>query len=270
MAGHDINFLSLSGVLSRLGRAGSKPTPPQNLLADFAGGGLMCAFSIVMALLERTKSGKGQIVDCSMTAGAAYIASFLFHSKHLLPFITQDSRGQNVLDGGCPFYDTYKTSDGRFMAVGSLEPHFFIKLVQKLDLDNNYSTEDQMDRNKWPEMRSDFEAKFAAKSMKDWVEIFADVDACVTPVLELSEAYELKHNQENESFVHTKSGVNVPNVAPKLGRTPGALNKDESARVLPIGFNTSEVLTELDYTEEEIRYFKENGDIFCHSTGSKL
>ena len=126
----------------------------------------MCAFGSVMALMERMNSGKGQVIDCSITAGAAYIASFLFHSKLL--FITQENRGINLLDSGCSCYDSDKISDGRFMAVGSLEPQFCVNLAQKLDLNYNNPTKDQLDGHKRTKMRPEFEANFSTKSMKDW------------------------------------------------------------------------------------------------------
>ena len=268
-AGHDINFLSLSGVLSRLGRANSKPTPPQNLLADFAGGGLMCAMGIILALFERSRKGIGQVVDCSMTASSAYIASFFFHSKDLFPFITQQKTGENLLDSGCPFYDTYKTLDGKFMAVGALEPQFFQRVIEKLNLVDKYSTS-QMDPSIWEEMRKDFELQFAKSTQKEWGEIFENVDACVSPVLDLDEAVSHDHNREADSFVDTKSGVTIPNVSPILSESPGAINVNESARILPIGANTEEVLNELGYSSHQVTELVGSNVVYCHNTASKL
>ncbi|XP_061732574.1 alpha-methylacyl-CoA racemase isoform X3 [Nerophis ophidion] len=179
-AGHDINYLAMSGLLSRLGRSGEKPYAPLNLLADFAGGGLTCALGIVLALLERTKSGKGQIIDASMVEGAAYVGSFVWKSHSI--GMWDRPRGENMLDSGAPFYDTYLTSDAKYMAVGAIEPQFYQQLLQGLELDAD-QLPPQMSFDDWPQLRRIFSERFALKTQADWSRIFDGTDACVTPVL---------------------------------------------------------------------------------------
>ncbi|TMS07970.1 Alpha-methylacyl-CoA racemase [Larimichthys crocea] len=168
-AGHDINFLAMSGLLSRLGRSGEKPYAPLNLVADFAGGGLTCALGIVLALLERTKSGRGQVIDASMVEGAAYVGSFVWKSRSI--GMWDRSRGENMLDSGAPFYDTYETSDGKHMAVGSVEPQFYRELLKGLELDAG-QLPSQMSFSDWPELRRLFTERFASKTQAEWSKIF--------------------------------------------------------------------------------------------------
>ena len=192
MAGHDINYLAVSGVLSQLGRKSEAPYPPANILADFAGGGLMCAFGILLALLAREKTGKGQVVECNMVDGSAYLGTFMrFASKTPL---WNKPRGENLLDGGCPFYDVYKCKDGGYMAVGALEPQFFAKLLEGLELDQGYAMK-QQDRKTWPAMREIFHAKFLEKTRGQWEAIFDGNDACCTPVLTQAELEEARYEQ---------------------------------------------------------------------------
>ncbi|XP_013855128.1 alpha-methylacyl-CoA racemase, partial [Austrofundulus limnaeus] len=152
-AGHDINYIAMSGLLSRLGRSGEKPYAPLNLLADFAGGGLTCALGIVLALLERTKSGRGQIIDASMVEGAAYTGSFVWKSQSI--GMWNRGRGENMLDSGAPFYDTYETLDGQYMAVGAIEPQFYKQLLKGLELDAG-ELPPQLSVSDWPELRRIF------------------------------------------------------------------------------------------------------------------
>uniref|UniRef100_A0A8C4ULQ7 Alpha-methylacyl-CoA racemase n=1 Tax=Falco tinnunculus TaxID=100819 RepID=A0A8C4ULQ7_FALTI len=168
-AGHDINYLALSGVLSKLGRKNENPYAPINLLADFAGGGVMCALGIITALYERTKSGKGQIVDASMVEGVAYLSSFLWKSQNL--GLWNRPRGENLLDGGAPFYETYKTSDGKYMAVGAIEPQFYEQLINGLGL-GSHELPSQLSFSDWPEMKKKFASIFAQKTQAEWCSIF--------------------------------------------------------------------------------------------------
>ncbi|KAK6622676.1 hypothetical protein RUM43_008518 [Polyplax serrata] len=252
MAGHDINFLSLSGVLSFLGRAEEKPVPPVNLLADFGGGGLTCALGIVLALLERSNSGKGQVIDCSMVEGAAYLSSWLFRSQNLP--IWGQKRGQNVLDTGTHFYETYETADGRFVSVGALESQFYDILVQKLKLPELES--------QW----SDFESKkkvlakvFKTKTRDEWCEIFDFTDACVTPVLDVTEVTEHAHNKERETFIKLGQGVVAPKPAPRLSRTTGISKANLPA--VENGEHSEEILREIGYSSFEIHEFEKEGVI---------
>lgn len=185
MAGHDINYLAVSGVLSQLGRKDGLPYPPANILADFAGGGLMCAFGILLALVERSRSGKGQVVQNNMVDGSAYLASMLRYG--LKSPLWNQPRGHNLLDGGCPWYDVYECKDGGYMAVGALEPKFFQALLHGLDLDLQSDTPlldpMQIPRNHWPLLASKFKAQFLSKTRAEWEAIFDRTDACCTPVI---------------------------------------------------------------------------------------
>lgn len=185
MAGHDINYLAVSGVLSLLGRSGEKPHPPINILADFAGGGAILFQGILLAVINREKTGKGQVVEANMVDGANYLATF---PRQLLKTPMGDHpRGENLLDGGSPFYDTYETKDGKYMAVGALEPQFYAALVKGLGMDGQNWEKRQHDRKAWPEMGRLFEAALKSKTRLEWEEIFDGTDACCTPILEYSE-----------------------------------------------------------------------------------
>lgn len=181
MAGHDINYLAISGVLSVLGRSGEKPTPPWNILADFAGGGLMLAVGVLLALAARQQTGRGQVVEANMVDGASYLASFPRFA--LKTPLGEHARGQNLLDTGCPYYDTYETSDGGFMAIGPIEPHFFKILVDKLGLGGQQWESRRDDRTQWPALRTALTNAFRSRTRAQWEAVFDGTDACCTPVL---------------------------------------------------------------------------------------
>lgn len=187
MAGHDINYLAVSGALSLLGRDGQKPHPPWNILADFAGGGAVLFQGVLMAVIARQRSGKGQIVEANMVDGVSYLASF--PRMALKTPLGNNGRGRNQLDGGCPFYDTYETKDGKHMSVGALEPQFYVVLVKGLKLANAaWAGEAQRNnRANWPAMRTAFEQTFKSKNRAEWEAIFDGTDACCLPVLEYPE-----------------------------------------------------------------------------------
>lgn len=243
-AGHDINFLATSGILSKLGYGSGRPFPPINLFGDFASGGLLSAFGIMMALYERMSSGRGQIIDGNMTAGSAYVGSWLWKSQNI-PFLWGKPRGQNLLDGGMAFYDTYETADHKYMAVGALEPQFYSNLLKTLDLDEK----DFPQAGDQDTLRDKLTEIFKSKDQKYWTEKFQNVDACVNAVLSLEEAAALPHNQSNQTFMRGESGYE-PTPSPTLSRTP-AIN---CVRPDPeVGEHTLEILKELDYTSEEIQ-----------------
>lgn len=251
-AGHDINYLAISGILSMLGRKNENPTAPINLMADFAGGGLICALGICLALLERHNSGKGQIIDSAMVEGAAYVGSWLFRSQQLP--IWGNDRGSNILDTGAHFYDTYKTKNGKFMSVGSIEPQFYKLLLQGLGITNDNSQFANYDENKIL-----FTDIFLRKTQNEWSEIFDQIDACVMPVLNWEEAPNHPHNQERKVFVDlNKSGdVIVPNPAPKLSRTPGisgVLKKEVAEEKCAV-----EILKEIGLDLDEIKMLHKEG-----------
>lgn len=207
MAGHDINYLAVSGVLSLLGREGEKPTPPWNILGDFAGGGAVLFQGILMALVAREKTGPGQVVEANMVDGSSYLATFPRFA--LKTPLGSHPRGQNLLDTGCPYYDTYETKDGKYMAVGALEPQFFAVLVKGLGLAGQRWEERRYDREAWPEMRVSFERAFGSKTRQEWEAIFDGTDACCTPVLEYPEM---------EADLRRKGGDQRPSVT--LRETP--------------------------------------------------
>lgn len=262
MAGHDINYIAISGVLSMLGNQ-EKPYHPINLMGDFAGGGLICALGICLALLSREKTGKGQIIDANMVEGSAYVSSWLWtthHPNYPLPMWSQ-CRGKNLLDGGAPFYQTYKTKDDKFMAVGALEPQFFSALIQGLGLHEDEYTQ----FSDWEDLQKKFEEKFLSKTQEEWCEVFDFTDACVTPVIPLTEAHKHKHNVENKSFIDDGS-VYVPVPAPRLSSTPGEVSL---AKPLP-GQHTIDALLEAGYGRKDIDSLIEQKVVYTASLKSSL
>ncbi|XP_062574120.1 alpha-methylacyl-CoA racemase-like [Saccostrea cucullata] len=261
-AGHDINYIATSGVLSYLRRKGKKPHAPVNLLADFAGGGMTCALGIMLALYERTQSGQGQVIDASMVEGSAYIANWLWRSSDLP--IWGRPPGENLLDGGAPFYDTYETADKKYMAVGALEPQFYVKLLQGLGL----SLDDYpQSLSKSDKLKDKLTQLFATKTRDEWTEIFKETDACCTPVLEPNEAPIHPHNVENKSFLQNTDGKYESGPAPKLSRTPGV------DKVLPapyLGQHTVEILKEIGFSGNTIQNFIDSEVVHQRQSSAKL
>jgi alpha-methylacyl-CoA racemase len=251
MAGHDINYIGLSGALSLFRRKGEKPLPPCNLLGDFAGGGMLCAMGILLSLIERKNSGKGQIVDAAMLDGAANL-SVLFYGMLANHLMTLDI-GSNVLDSGAHYYQTYDTADGKFMAVGAIEGRFYSELIKGLGIDAS-SLPHQNDTQRWPEMTKRFAEVFKTKTRDEWAAIFEGKDACVAPVLDLNEVDEHPHNRERKVILDI-DGVPQPAPAPRLSRTPGKVIRAGRPR----GSDMREILTEMGYQEEEIKEFLETG-----------
>jgi len=217
LAGHDIDYIAISGVLSMLGRAGEKPTPPINILGDFAGGGLMLAYGVLLALFERERTGRGQVIDAAMVDGAALLFAMFYPmfatGREPLPAgMGWGERGTNLLDTGAPQYDTYETADGEYVAVGSLEPRFWAELVGRLGLTD---LPDREDRANWPAIRARLAETFKSKTRAEWERVFDGSDACVFPVLSMSEAPEHPHNRARGTFVEV-GGVTQPAPAPRL------------------------------------------------------
>jgi alpha-methylacyl-CoA racemase len=244
MAGHDINYIAVSGALSLFRRKGDKPLPPCNLLGDFAGGGMLCAMGILLGLIERSKSGKGQVVDAAMVDGAASFSTF-FHGLLAHHLMSLDI-GSNMLDGGAPFYQTYETADGKFIAVGAIERRFYAQLIEGLGLDPS-SLPPQNDHEHWPEMTHRFDQVFRTKTQDEWCATFEGKDACVAPVLDLDEVGRHSHNREREILVNIE-GVTQPAPAPRLSRTPGRVMKPGSPR----GSHTRQILKVLGHSDEEL------------------
>lgn len=251
MAGHDIDYIALSGALSLFRRKGERPLPPCNLLGDFAGGGMLCAMGILLALIERNRSGKGQVVDAAMLDGAASFTT-LFYGMLAHNLMTLDI-GTNVLDGGAPFYQTYETSDGRFMAVGAIEGRFYSELLKGLGLDPS-SLPHQLDMPRWPEMIERFGEVFKTRTRDEWEAVFKGKDACVAPVLELDEVDQHPHNRERGLMIDIED-VPQPAPAPRLSRTPGRATQAWGRR----GANTEEILMELGYSGEQIKKLFDSG-----------
>jgi alpha-methylacyl-CoA racemase len=219
-AGHDINFLALSGVLAMLGRADAPPTPPANLLADFGGGGMLLLVGVLAAALSAAATNQGQVVDSAMLEGRSLLTTLL----HGLMAAGQwnEQRGTNLLDTGAPYYDVYATADGGWIAVGAVEPKFYRALLGPLGLAADELFADQADRSRWPAMRQRLTTVFAVRTRDDWVRAFDGVDACVTPVLDVGEAARHPHNVARGLFA-VADGVRRPSPAPRFSRTPAAV-----------------------------------------------
>ena len=217
-AGHDINYLSLAGALEPLGPAGAPPLPPLNYVADFGGGGMLLVVGVLAALWERDRSGQGQVVDASMVEGAALITSIV-HGLRAMGLWNVE-RGANLFDGSAPFYAAYECSDGRYVAVGALEPRFWALVLSGLGLDAVPDLPHQHDRSRWPELKARIAEVFLSRPRDVWAALFADSDACVTPVLSPFEAHEHPHNVARGTFVEV-GGALQPGPAPRFSRTPG-------------------------------------------------
>jgi alpha-methylacyl-CoA racemase len=252
-AGHDIDYIAISGALSMVGRAGEAPVPPVNLLGDFGGGGMLLALGIVAALVERASSGLGQVVDAAMVDGSALLTSFVYGLRATGAW--QDQRGVNLLDGGAPFYDTYATADGQYMAVGALEPQFYAALLAGLEL-TDAGLPAQHDRARWPELRQRFAATFASRTRAEWEQVFAGADACVSPVLSLAEAAAHPHAQARAAFVEV-GGVTQPAPAPRFGRTEAG----PPAGPPRPGADTDDVLAGLGLSAAEVSALRSRGVI---------
>jgi alpha-methylacyl-CoA racemase len=217
-AGHDIDYIALAGALEPIGRAGQRPHAPLNLIGDFAGGGMLLAVGVLAALLERERSGCGQVVDAAMVDGSALLTAFL-HGM-IGAGLWAHPRGENTLDGGAPFYDTYETADGGFVAVGAIEPAFYRALLAGLGLADQ-DLPGQYDRAGWPVLRARFAAAFGSRTRDEWARRFAGSDACVAPVLAPAEAPDHPHNRARDTFVEV-GGQTQPAPAPRFARTPPA------------------------------------------------
>jgi alpha-methylacyl-CoA racemase len=248
-AGHDINYIALSGVLAHIGRAGEPPVPPINLIGDFGGGGLLLAFGMVCALLERARSGKGQVVDAAMVDGAAALMT-IFHGAQQAGFWT-DAKGTNMLDGGAPYYDSYETADGKYVAIGSIEPQFYAELLAKTGLD----AEDlpaQNDRAQWPVLRERFTRLFKTRTRAEWCELLEGSDVCFAPVLTMSEARAHPHARARGAFVDV-AGVPQPRPAPRFSRTDATIARAPA----PGGAHTAEVLGDWGFSASEIESLRD-------------
>jgi alpha-methylacyl-CoA racemase len=214
-AGHDINYISLNGVLHSIGRVNERPVPPLNLVGDFGGGSMFLLVGILSALWERQTSGKGQVVDAAMVDGSSVLAQMMWGMREM--GIWTDERGTNMLDGGAPYYDTYECADGRYVSVGAIEPQFYAAMLDGLGL-KPADLPGQNDRSRWPELRARFTEVFASKDRDHWAKVFADSDACVTPVLAFGEVEIEPHITERDTFYRVGNGLQ-PLPAPRFSRS---------------------------------------------------
>ena len=253
-AGHDINYISLSGVLHAIGEAGSRPTPPLNLVGDFGGGGMLLAFGIVAALYERGVSGKGQVIDAAMTDGSALLANSIFGLMG--QGVWNHNRGSNLLAGGAHFYGTYETKDARFVSIGSIEPQFYALLLEKTGLDQDPELAKQMSRDDWPKLREKLAAVLATKTRDEWDEIMLGTDICYAPILNFDEAVAHPHNQARNTFVASADIVQAA-PAPRFSRTEPELPEPPVAP----GEHSEEVLASMGLDAAAIAELKASGAV---------
>lgn len=252
-AGHDINYIALTGALHAIGRKGATPVPPLNLVGDFGGGALYLAFGMACALFEARGSGKGQVVDCAMTEGAASLMSMFYGFKAM--GMWADEKGVNLLDGGAHFYDTYETSDGKWVSIGSIEPQFYALLLEKASL-TDPEFQSQMDRSKWPSLKQKIAAVIKTKTRDAWDKLMEGTDVCYAPVLSLGEAPNHPHNKARGSFVEI-DGVVQPGPAPKFSRT-----KVEVQGPAPTsGQHNDQILSDFGFSGADIAALKSSGAI---------
>jgi alpha-methylacyl-CoA racemase len=214
-AGHDINYISLNGILHSIGRVNERPVPPLNLVGDFGGGSMFLLVGILSALWERQNSGKGQVVDAAMVDGSSVLIQMMWQMR--ASGMWTDVRGTNMLDGGAPYYDTYECADGRYVAVGAIEPQFYAAMLAGLGLDAA-GLPAQNDVARWPELRAVLTEKFASRDRDHWAKVFADSDACVTPVLAFGEVQTEPHITDRNTFYEVNGGLQ-PLPAPRFSRT---------------------------------------------------
>jgi alpha-methylacyl-CoA racemase len=244
-AGHDLNYIALAGVAHGIGRAEAPPVPPLNLVGDYGGGAMFLVVGVLAALLERTRSGSGQVVDAAMAEGAALLMT-PFYALHAAG-LWQDRRAANLLDGGAPFYDTYATADGKYLSIAALEPKFFAELARRIGLDDAF-VKGQYDQALWPALRAALTAIIATRSRETWAKILEGTDACALGVLSLAEAPLHPHNRARGSFIEI-NGVTQPAPAPRFSRTPPAPPRPPT----PPAAESATILAELGLDAEALR-----------------
>jgi len=249
-AGHDINYIALSGMLHAIGRAGESPPPPLNLVGDFGGGAMLLAFGIVCALLEARTSNQGQIIDAAMTDGSALLGTLMYGLKAAGRWGT--IRGTNLLDGSAHFYDTYECADGKYLAVGAIEPQFYAELLSRIDI-ADFDLQQQMHAPSWPESKRKLALHLKTKSRDEWCRLLEGTDACVAPVLDMDEAPLHAHNRARDTFIEI-DGVVQPAPAPRFSRTP--------AQVQPLQTLQGErALSDWGFSDERVAQLKAAGVI---------
>ena len=236
-AGHDINYIALSGVLGAIGKKDTPPPPPLNLIGDFGGGGMLLALGVCAALNTVNKEGKGQVIDAAMTEGSALLMSMMYGM--LNSGIWTDSRDSNLLDGAAHFYGCYECKDGKFVSIGSIEPQFYSLLREKMNIDEDIF-DNQMDKNSWPALRENLEIRFKEKTRDEWCQIMEGTDICFAPVLSMNEAIKHEHNIERKSFFNLDNVVQ-PSPAPKFSYS----ESEVSHPPVKVGTHTKEIMISL-------------------------
>ena len=250
-AGHDINYIALAGVLDHIGRVGERPLPPLNLVGDFGGGGMLMAFGVVCALVERNRSNQGQVVDAAMVDGASVLMQMMYGMRAM--GIWQDERGTNLIDTGAHFYDVYETKDGKHVSIGSIEPQFYTELLEKTGLQGEELPQ-QHDKSQWPKLRERLADIFRAKTRDEWCVIMEGSDVCFAPVLSMREAPEHAHNVHRRTFIERAGAVQAA-PAPRFSRTPPEL----PCPAPHIAQDTESVLADHGFSREEIAKLIESG-----------
>lgn len=252
-AGHDINYIALTGALHAMGRHGEAPAPPLNLVGDYGGGGMLLAIGMLAGLLEARSSGKGQIIDAAMTDGSATLMTLFYGLKGAGMWTNR--RGSNLLDGGAHFYDTYACSDGRFIAIGAIEPQFYALLLQRCGI-TDPAFNDQLEPNQWASLKEKLAALFLTRTRADWCALLDNTDACFAPVLDMDEAPLHPHNKARGTFI-TRDGMVQPAPSPRFSRTPPEVKLSPP---MP-GQHTQEILQDWGFSAKEIDSLGASGAI---------
>ena len=251
-AGHDINYIALAGALHPIGHRGDKPVPPLNLVGDFGGGGMLLALGVACALVERGRSGEGQVVDAAMVDGAALLTTMFYGMGRTWT----EERGANTLDSGAHFYDTYETADGGYVAIGSIEPQFYAELRRLAGLDGE-EWDHQHDRERWPDLKARLADVFRSKTRDEWCALMEGTDVCFAPVLSWSEAHLHPHNVARGTFTTDEHGVLQPSPAPRFSRTPGAI----AGPAAHPGAHTEEALVDWGLAPDEVAKLRDAGAV---------
>ncbi|MBI3244962.1 MAG: CoA transferase [Deltaproteobacteria bacterium] len=252
-AGHDINYIALTGALHSIGRRGEAPVPPLNLVGDFGGGGAYLALGVVAALLEAQKSGKGQVIDVAMIDGASSLMSAIYGLRAAGRWT--DQRGENILDTGAHYYDVYETSDEKYVSIGSIEPKFYAELLRLSGMEHEELPR-QQDRSSWPSLKDRVAAVFRTKTRDEWCRIMEGSDVCFAPVLNMQEAPSHPHNQQRGTFVEV-DGVTQPAPAPRFSRTPSAIQRPPAQP----GEHTEEALRDWGFSATDLDQLRSSGAI---------
>ena len=239
-AGHDINYIALTGALGAMGSKDTPPFPPLNLVGDFGGGGMLLAMGICAALVESSKSGKGQVIDAAMTDGSALLMTMMYGMYSAGQW--KDQRDSNLLDGAAHFYGCYECKDNKYISIGSIEPQFYAALIRCMQLDET-TFNNQFDQKQWPELKKIVSERFKTRTRDDWCEIFKGNDVCFAPVLSLQESVNYQHNKDRKTFVEI-AGINQPAPAPRFSRTESEVKHPP----LKVGSNTQEIIDGLNLT----------------------